>query len=47
MECRTDGPSPSVPDSYDIDIEVPLTQPAVAAPLLDRLTKDCEVEPVR
>ncbi len=43
---RMDGPNPSTPDCYDIDIEVPLVPPAAAGPLLDSLNKDREVEPV-
>ena len=45
--CRPSRPSPSIPDCYDIDIEVPLP-PAVAAPaLLNKLSPASEVEPVR
>lgn len=45
---RPAGPSPSTPDCYDIDIEVPLPPASVAAPaLLTKLDPAHEVEPVR
>ena len=38
--CRVDGPSPSMPDCYDIDVELPMvpqprTAEAVATPEAD------------
>lgn len=35
-----------MPDCYDIDIEVPLTPPTAAQPLLDKLNTTREAEPV-
>lgn len=41
--CRPSGPSPSAPDCYDIEVEVPLQQQlpasAAAAPLLQKIVK--------
>lgn len=42
---KHDGPSPSLPDCYDIDIEVPLTPRTAAQPLLDKLNTTREAEP--
>ena len=45
--CRPSGPSPSIPDCYDIDIEVPLPPAGAAPALLNKLSPANEVEPVR
>ena len=45
--CRLSGDSPTHPDSYDIDLEVPAPTMEATAPLLQHLNTSREVEQVR
>ena len=45
--CRVSGASPTQPDSYDIDLEVPApTMDQATAPLLHNLNNSREIEQV-
>ena len=44
---RPGSAGPSSLDCYDIDVEIPLVACDTSGPVLEKLSKDREVEPVR